>query len=412
MRIAYLCLDSGIPVLGGKGASVHVRAFVTALGRLGHEVRIFCTRPGDGNPAPAPLTALERPSREAAIAACMGRGLAPAVLEDEALASELRRIAHDEVLPAQMRAAFGAWRPDLIIERHALFHAAGAEIARTLAIPRLLEVNAPLVEEQAAFRTLRLRALAEEVEARSMQAAQGVVAVSAPVAAYVRGRGVAAERIMVAPNGVDCALFAPEDAGAEVRAFHGLGAGPVIGFFGSFKVWHGVDFLLDAFAVIAAEHAQARLLCLGHGPRLEAVEARAAALGLAGRAIFPGPVPHAEVPAHLAAMDLTVAPYLPQEDFYFSPLKVVESLAAGRPVVAPRMGQIPELIEDGETGLLYEPGDLAACTGAIRRLIEDPSRRRRMGAAGAARAQACWDWQQVARAVLARLAPGTMTEAA
>ncbi|MBU6498035.1 MAG: glycosyltransferase, partial [Rhodospirillales bacterium] len=127
---------------------------------------------------------------------------------------------------------------------------------------------------------------------------------------------------------------------------------------------------------------------------------RAAAMAIASS--FPGAIAHADIPAALARMDLTVAPYLAQEDFYFSPLKVVESLAAGCPVVAPRIGQIPELVADGQTGLLYEPGDLAACRAAILRLLDDPAGRHRMGREAAARARRDWDWTRLADRVVRR----------
>jgi glycosyltransferase involved in cell wall biosynthesis len=83
-------------------------------------------------------------------------------------------------------------------------------------------------------------------------------------------------------------------------------------------------------------------------------------------------VPHEDIPQWLGAMDLTVAPYVPLPDFYFSPLKIVESLAAGKPVVAPRLGQIVELLGDGIAGALYTPGSVEECAEAICSLLDDP----------------------------------------
>jgi glycosyltransferase involved in cell wall biosynthesis len=209
---------------------------------------------------------------------------------------------------------------------------------------------------------------------------------------------------MVLPNGVDTASFAPaatRSAGAAIRQRLGLGDSPVIGFIGSFRPWHGMDFLLEAFARLGAAYATTKLLAVGTGPMLEAARARAAEAGVAGRVIFTGEIPHAEVPGHLAAMDFTVAPYLPRDDFYFSPLKVVESLAAGRAVVAPRIGQIESLIRHGETGLLYPPGNLATCTALLTVMLEDESLRTRMGARASALACRDCDWTQLADRVLA-----------
>jgi glycosyltransferase involved in cell wall biosynthesis len=118
---------------------------------------------------------------------------------------------------------------------------------------------------------------------------------------------------------------------------------------------------------------------------------------LHGRVILTGRVPHADIPAYLAAMDVTVAPYTAQDGFYFSPLKVVESLAAGRPVVAPRLGQLTDLLQDGVTGLLYPPGDRAAFVERVLELLNNPLRLQAMGRAAAAAAREDFGWDKTAR---------------
>jgi glycosyltransferase involved in cell wall biosynthesis len=97
---------------------------------------------------------------------------------------------------------------------------------------------------------------------------------------------------------------------------------------------------------------------------------------------FSGPVAHADVPAWLSLMDIATAPYTPHPDFYFSPLKLFEYMAAGVPVVAGRIGQLAELLEHGRTALLYAPGDAAALAVQVETLVRDPALRRRIGAAG------------------------------
>ena len=272
-------------------------------------------------------------------------------------------------------------------------------------MPRLLEVNAPLVEEQARFRGLRLEGVARAAEAASYRGADAVVAVSAPVAAHVRACGGRAGAVRVVPNGVAVGRYDDTAGGAAIRARLGLGAAPVIGFIGSFKPWHGMGFLLDVFAALAAHQPDARMLAVGEGPERAAVAERVAALGLGDRVLLPGRVAHAEVPAWLAAMDLTVAPYLPQPDFYFSPLKLFESFAAGRPVVAPLLGQIGELIAPGQTGCLYDAGDAAGCLAALEALLGDPARCRAMGQE-ARRQVAARGWDHTVARILA-LAPAS-----
>jgi glycosyltransferase involved in cell wall biosynthesis len=133
------------------------------------------------------------------------------------------------------------------------------------------------------------------------------------------------------------------------------------------------------------------------------------ALPLGARVILPGRVAHDEIPAWLSAMTLTAVPYLPQPDFYFSPMKIVESLASARPVVAPDIGEISTVIRHGENGLLHTPGDAAQCRAAIANLLANPAACTAMGQA-AARGAAHLGWAAVVARILA-LAPANLPAA-
>jgi len=406
MKLLYFNPDRGIPVLGDKGASVHVRAFVEAALRLGHEVALVCTARGAGNPPPdALLIELPLATTPGALEAlCAERGLDLPFLDDPVARRELARIAHDRALVHAVPAALAraGFRPDMIYERHALFHSSGVAIARALDLPRVLEVNAPLIVEQRRFRGLVFEDAARAAEAASYRGADAILTVSDAVADQVRAvlGNEAGERVRVVPNGVDPDRFRPDLGRATMRARLGLGAAPTIGFFGSFKPWHGIAMLGQVFRALAAARPEARLLAVGEGPEHAAFRAGIAAAGLADRVVLPGRVPHAEVPFWLAACDLTIAPYLPQQDFYFSPLKVVESLAAGRPVVAPALGQLTSLIDDGINGRLYRPGDAGDCLLVLCDLIDDPAARTAMGRA-AHRRTAGFGWARIVADALA-----------
>jgi len=400
MKIAYLCADRGIPVLGDKGASVHVREFVSALAGLGHEVTLLCAKQGTGNPCP-PVHLIELPPDEspeeiAREAAQLGMASEE---RDQILRREFGKLACDRKLSARVLLALdrAGMQPDLLYERYALFHRAGGQIAAALNIPFILEVNAPLAEEQERFRGLRLKALADATETETLCRADHIIAVSAAVREHVLARGASAERITVLPNGVDTVRFNPRVDGRPVRERYEIVDRPVIGFIGSLKPWHGLDFLLDAFAGVLTRRSDAALLLVGEGPALPELRARVARDQLQRRVILTGRVPHADIPAYLAAMDVTVAPYTAQDGFYFSPLKVVEYLAAGRPVVAPRLGQLTDLVQDGVTGLLYQPGDQAAFVERVLELLNGPSRLLAMGRAAAAAARENFGWDKTAR---------------
>ncbi|GLR67785.1 glycosyl transferase [Acidocella aquatica] len=388
MKILYLNLDRGIPVLGDKGASVHVRSFINAADTLGHEVLLACATLGEGNPHP-PAHLLHvggKPSAARLASECAAAKLPLSALEDPITSRELTRLAYDLTAPEKIYEALAAinFVPDLVYERHALFHCSGAAIAAHYGVPRLLEVNAPLIHEQRTFRGLRLEAQAQRTERASYRGADAIIAVSGGVAEHVGAVLGHSRNVHIVPNGVDLTRFtADAAAGNALRQRLNLGDAPVLGFIGSFKPWHGVSFLLDVFADLLPQFPTLHLLAVGEGPEREAVQARAAALGLGARVIMPGRVAHDEIPAWLSAMTLTAAPYLPQPDFYFSPMKIVESLASGRPVVAPDIGEISTVIRHGQNGMLYAPGDAAQCRAAIAGLLANPAARATMGAAAA-----------------------------
>jgi glycosyltransferase involved in cell wall biosynthesis len=400
MKIAYLCADRGIPVLGDKGASVHVREFVSAMVGLGHEVTLLCAKRGTGNPCP-PVKLIELPPDESEDEMAMEAVRLGVERHhgDNTLRRELGKLACDRKLSARVLQALdeAAIKPDLVYERYALFHQAGAQVAKTLNIPFMLEVNAPLVEEQERFRGLRLKAVAEAAETETLCRSDHIIAVSEAVRGHALSRGAAAERVTVLPNGVDTGRFHPAVDGRSVRARYDLAGRPVIGFIGSLKPWHGLDFLLDAFGDVLIRRPDAALLIVGEGPVLDDLRGRVEREQLEGRVILTGRIPHADVPAHLAAMDVTVAPYAEGENFYFSPLKVVESLAAGRPVIAPRLGQLIDLVNDGVTGLLYPPGDRRALAECMLELLADASPRQAMARAAAVAAADEFGWDRTAQ---------------
>jgi glycosyltransferase involved in cell wall biosynthesis len=393
MKVLYLNPDPGIPVLGDKGASVHVREFVTAVSQQGHEVVLVCAALGQGN-APPPAQIIEL-GLAAKIGAKKLDAPDPLTVEERTLRRELRWVDHDRSFSVRTLDAVSAigFVPDVIYERHALFHCAGVDVARALGVPRLLEVNAPLIREQRHVRGLVLTAVAEGAERKSFEGADRIVAVSNEVASYVASTGYEG-RILTIPNGVDTARFHPDVDGSAVRRRLGLDAHPVIGFIGSFKPWHGTEFLLKAFSTAIRQNPDLRLLCVGEGPELENVRANIVSRGLQDRIVTTGRVSHADIPAHLTAMDVSVAPYLPQQGFYFSPLKVVESLAAGVPVIAARIGQLEQLVDEGTTGLLFNPGDEDDLVNKMLELTRDRALRSAMALAARRRAVAEFSWWQ------------------
>jgi glycosyltransferase involved in cell wall biosynthesis len=238
------------------------------------------------------------------------------------------------------------------------------------------------------------RAGAERAARRSFAAASALLAVSQPVADWLCARGVPAGRVHVVPNGVDPDRFAPPPPRPRDAPF-------TVGFVGTLKPWHGLDALVEAFELLRRQQPGARLLVVGDGPGRPGLEAALVARGLSERSRITGAVNPAAVPPLLREMDAAVAPYPDLRPFYFSPLKVVEYMAAGLPVVASRVGQVAQTVEHGVTGLLVPPGDPGALAAALTRLAGDPGLSCRLGRAARERAARQYSWDRVADRILA-----------
>jgi glycosyltransferase involved in cell wall biosynthesis len=374
MKIAYVCTDPGIPVFGRKGASVHVQAVLTELVRAGHQVHLVTPRPG-GTPFTG-VTVHRLPE--------VGRG--------DAAARELRAQDSDR----QVGATLESIAPDLVYERYALWGRSATRWAQARGVRSVLEVNAPLVSEQQRFRELVHVKQARDVARSALRAADTVVCVSQPVAAWASVNGARPAAVLVEPNGVDPARIFP--AATPVRP---ADAAPfTVGFVGTLKPWHGLDVLLTAMEPLLATDPTWRLVLVGDGPLAGQIEARLAATGLADRVELTGAVAPADVTHQLHRMDVACAPYPAGGSDYFSPLKVYEYLAAGLPVVASAVGQLPTALDHGRLGRLVPPGDATTLAQALVAIRADPEERARRRVAGRETVLARHTWAALVQRVL------------
>ena len=357
MRVAYVCADPGVPAFGVKGSSVHVQEVLHAFLARGDAVELVCLRRGGRVP-------------------------------DRLAGVVVHEVGNDEAVG---RVLAGLDRVDLVYERYSLWGQAGTAHAVRTGVPAVLEVNSPLIEEQCRHRGAIDEAAAEDLLRVICGRASTVVCVSEPVAGWVR-RLAPDARLRVVGNGVDTARVRP----AAVRP----GGQFTVGFVGSFRAWHGLSDLLEAVAAVP----DIGLLLVGDGPGLATCRARAAAPDLAGRVELPGPVHAAAVPAQLHRMHVGAAPAPPDAGGYFSPIKVLEYLAAGLPVVASRTGPVEEVVRHGQEGLLVEAGDVGGLASALTRLRDDADLRLACGAAARRTAQ-LHTWADVLRRSVDQVLP-------
>ena len=361
MKIAYINADPGVPVFGTTGCSVHLQEVVMAMLKRGAEVHLFATR--IGNESAADFSSLHIHPL-------------PQLVKGEDSARDQAALAVNRTLRGALEreAARGAF--DLIYERSSLWSCAAMEFACEHEVASVLEVNAPLLAEQTSLRTNFNREAAEDVAMRAFRSAKIITAVSRELGHMLEAHPNVRGKVHVVPNAVT-----PERFNRVAPALAKDEDDFVVGFVGTLKAWQGLTTMLESFAQLAQRTGLARLLVVGNGPEREWLDREIAARHLSHRVHCTGAVSPDEIPGLLASMDVVVAPYPPLTNFYFSPLKLYEFMAAGLPVIASRIGQIEEVIQHDLTGVLVPPGDAAALTSALHELQLNPAKRARLGRA-------------------------------
>lgn len=370
MRLAYLSTDPGIPFGGTKGGSVHIAEIVGALAGGGNEVLLLVSESASEATVPEGVIVEPLP----------GPGKA---------ASATERIDSQDELAKWLIERLRRFRADAVYERLALYSAAGSVAARSLRIPYLVELNAPLLEEAARYRTLDEREGAARLEGLTLSSADIVLAVSSPLADYASAKG--ASRVEVLQNAAATERYSIR------RRTRGR---PVAVFSGSLRPWHGIETIAGAWRLLG--RAAPPLLVVGDGPSRRLLDGLPATLL--------GAVPPQSVPALLRAADIGLAPYGPGTPRYFSPLKLFEYLAAGLATVVADLPAACEVVGP-DTAVIIPAGDAEALADAVVALCADPARRESLGQNGRALVAAGHTWRHRARRIIELVGELTPVEA-
>ncbi len=381
LRVAYL-RSTPSPGTPAGGAATHIKGFLSAATELGAQVNLISNDY---------IAGLDEKELTLVDPEPVGTTRAAFDLRNNLIfsAGALREI---ERVPV-----------DLIYQRYGRFTWAGVENSLRTGAPLFLEYNGSEVWIGKHWDMSGMIPLLERFERLNLDAAARIFVVSEVERRNLLRNGIADEKIVVNPNGVDTEKFRPDIGGAVVRRELGVSEDEVLaGFVGTFGPWHGVLTLAEAIALLP-DDCGVRFLLVGAGRLRDEVERLVRSAGKAERVIFAGHVEHERVPALLDACDILLSPHVPLEDgseFFGSPTKLFEYMSMGKGIIASRLGQIGDVLANEETALLVEPGDAGQLADAILCLGRSRELRESLGAAARRVAVERHTWKHNAAHVL------------
>ena len=362
--------------LGDGAEGIHIREMVKAFRALGHEVRVI-----------GPTGEIQaQPSRKSRILERIKRMIPHALYE-------LLELSYTGYCFLKTAQAIRSFRPDFIYDRYIIFNAGAVLAGRAFRVPVCLEVNAPLAKERSIEPDERLvfQKLASWMEGWICANATETIVVSTPLKDYLESIGVPRGKCIVMANGVDPERFSPRPRNEALLRELGIPAGAlVVGFTGILRPWHGLELLIDATASMVKRGRRIFLLIVGDGPYRSSLEGRIAELGISACVRITGRLPHEKVPEYVSLFDVAVSP---RATFYASPMKVIEYMALGKPVVVPRTPNFLDIIDEGVNGVTFEDGSAAALEKALVDLSDSPGACKDLGAKSRRKVESRLNWR-------------------
>lgn len=396
-RVLYIKNNMWFGLRAG-GSVGHVAGVVNGLVELGHDVTFYS------------------PESPRYLASQVKTASVP-MFRDYAMPAEVNLFRIQECAERGAEAVVKAFRPTMIYQRQSLGDWTGVRIAERFGLPLVVEYNGSEVWVSknwgAPMRYAQQMELAEELMLRR---ADLVFTISEPLRDELIGRGLPAERVAWYPNCVDPHQFDPKkfSATGRLEMRHRLGADEgdfVFMFVGTFGLWHGAEVFARAAVLLSADGAwmrknRVRFAFVGDGKTRAECQGIINGSPAAAHTIFTGLVPQHEAPGFLHAADAFVSPHVPNADgsrFFGSPTKLFEYMAMERPIIASALDQIGEVLEDGRTAILVQPGDAAELARGLRRATEDRPLGQRLGRAARAEALEKYTWVTHVRKILAAI---------
>lgn len=314
----------------------------------------------------------------------------------------LNRVEEHTGYKIRFRRAVTHWihkeQPDAVYERYALGHHWGCYLCRSKKIPHILEVNALLARESISphgligffFHWIQVK------ELNFLRSTGSVFVVSNHLKEEIAPEN---PLVKINPNGVDTVVFDPGRAMGDIRKIYGIDQTYVVGWVGSFSPGRGIEAVIDIAENLSKVQEDICFLIVGDGSLNSWVKNQVQTRGLEKNVILTGAVSRQEIPGFIGAMDIALAPYPGAGAAYFSPLKVFEYMAMGKPVVATDLGQCSSLLKEG-AGLLLPPDSPGLWAEQIKALIHSPGECQSMGKRARQRVLSRYTWAKNSQRII------------
>ncbi len=312
---------------------------VYALEHLGHTVRVICPGAARRDPGLQPSHA---------------KKVHTGSIRSKAL-TQVLELAYNTVTYARAWRGIRAMRPAFVYERYTPLNFGGVLAAKHLGTPIILEVNATYAGKLGCDIQVAYPKTLARIEKSVLNWADGIIVVSEPLRDCVVERIIDPSKVLVTPNAINLNRLENLDVRStrdRIRKKYHIRQGFVVGFVGSMRRWHGLDFLAESMADVLSRWSDTHFLLVGTGEMESELRAYVSEHGLSEHVTITGAVPHEEVYPILSAIDVGVSPDTPP---YASPMKLLEYMALGAVPVAPDYPPIREIISDGRTGLIFPP---------------------------------------------------------
>ncbi len=378
MKICYIATDIEVPYTGagGSGGSVHVYEVAKHLVELGNAVHLVCMKGFREQAAEENFRGINVHRMYTGIDRVRAVQKSSFYRNILNFLIPLAKYAAAFLFAAKTALLVHKNKCDLIYERASSL-GAGAIASFLTGKPMVLELNDPVVSRLSLMRAKSIITTKKEL---------------------VKGR--AGDRAVEVTWAVNTGLFNPYVSAEPVFNKYNLKNKKVVLYMGSFAPWHGVEDIIDAAIEVKGKLKNVIFLMVGKGIDMPAYQKKISLLGLGDYFIFTGAVEYERVPGYICAADIALAPFDPAKSelmqkhgFYFTPLKLFEYMACGKPVISTSVGNVENIIKDGMTGILVPPGNPSALAENIMSLASDEARCRTLGENARKAVEAGYSWK-------------------